>query len=168
MGPHYWRNRWHLWGMLRISEGWHFTIHWCVILMIFILLGAIPPNYSGNVRTLFFVLPLRYWSYRIAYRHWHTPFCDARQTRGLLWWNCLGRRHRFRGHIRGWPHGQTIHLCGPLTSVHPCGSSPSSPVHDIVSTYYTRLPFVCIFHVFLVISYSSVRPTYDTWIRWIW
>ena len=33
---------------------------------------------------------------------------------------------------------------------------------------YTRLPFVGVFHVSLVMSHSSVRPIYDTWVRWIW
>ena len=61
---------------------------------------------------------------------------------GIIW----GHRHRLSNRVGGWPHGQTICLCGQFSSVDPCNSLPSLPVDGFVPPtltpdYHSRMFF---------------------------
>ena len=133
MVAHYWRNHWHAWRVLNTYERGHLEMSWCAIPRTFYRHGVFSPTYFEDMRTLSSISILSHHSY------WIAPFCDAILTRGFLWWSYLGHRHKISSRIGGWPHGQTICLCGQLSNVHPCILSHYSSIDGVVPTTITTL-----------------------------
>ena len=155
--------------MLRIHKRWHLKTHWCAIPRIPFFLGAIPPSYFGDVRTISSLSSLRHLSYRIFYRRWHTPLCGVRQTWELPWWNCLGAlEHDWRPCWRLASRFDGMSMWTTIKCPSVWFATISTSWWCCTHIIYIRLSFVDVLYVSFVMLHLSVRQTCDTRVQWIW